>query len=154
MPVEDKRLVITPLYVEQMVAILPASMRGIPKALTPDFVGEQFLVLEYGAVSALIRNWLSSASVRLTERLMTVSAVEAMKVVVAAGLGMSIVPAMAVTRPDDDIVIRPLDPPLTRTIALIQHRNKPDDLAFRIVRDAMMELSNIPARKQRKKARR
>jgi hypothetical protein len=38
------------------------------------------------------------------------------------------------------------DPPLTRTLALIHHRNKPDDLAFRIVCDALMELANIPQR--------
>ena len=81
------------------------------------------------------------------------SEVEAVKVVVGATLGMAIVPAMSVARPSDDIIIRPLNPPLTRTLALIHHRNKPDDSAFRIVRDAIMELSNIPARKQRTKAR-
>ena len=82
------------------------------------------------------------------------SEVEAVKVVVGATLGMAIVPAMSVARPSDDIIIRPLNPPLTRTLALIHHRNKPeDDPAFRIVRDAIMELSNMPARKQRTKAR-
>jgi hypothetical protein len=45
-------------------------------------------------------------------------------------------------------VVRPLKPPLRRTLALIQHRNKPDDLALRIVRDALMELANIPHAKK------
>jgi hypothetical protein len=57
---------------------------------------------------------------------------------------MAIVPAIAVTRPGDDIIIRPLNPPLIRTLALIHHRNKPEDLAFQIVRDALMEIANIP----------
>jgi DNA-binding transcriptional LysR family regulator len=152
MPVKDKRLAIIPLYVEQMMAILPAATRNAPKKIRADFVAEQFLVLEYGAVSARIRNWLSSEGVRVPQSLITVGAVEAIKIVVGAGLGMSVVPAMAVARPNPDIIIRPLDPPLTRTIALIHHRNKPEDQAFRIVRDAMMELSNIPGSKSRKRS--
>src|SRR5262249_45700044 len=48
LPVTDSRLVITPLHLESMVAILPASMRKIPKEVTPEYVAEQFLVLEFG----------------------------------------------------------------------------------------------------------
>jgi DNA-binding transcriptional LysR family regulator len=143
MPVEDTRLSITPLHEEPLVAILPASARGVPKTVTPAYVAEQFLVLEFGAVSALVRKWLSSNSAQAPRRSMTVSGVEAVKVVVAAGMGMSIVPAMSVSRRSDDVVVRPLTPPLTRTLGLVQHRNKPEDNAFRIVRAALMTLGNI-----------
>jgi DNA-binding transcriptional LysR family regulator len=153
MPVEDNRLVIAPLHEEPMVAILPASARGVPKAITPDYVAEQFLVLEFGAVSALVRTWLSSNGARLPQRSMTVSGVEAVKVVVGAGMGMSIVPAMSVNRRTDDIVVRPLTPQLTRTLGIVQHRNKPEDSAFRIVRAALMALANIPEHPSPKKAR-
>jgi DNA-binding transcriptional LysR family regulator len=154
LPVEDKRLAITPLRVEPMVAILPAAARNVPKEITPDYVAAQFLVLETGAVSELVLRWLSADRARVPQASTRVSEVEAVKVVVGATLGVAIVPAMAVANPSDDIIIRPLNPPLTRTLALIHHRNKPeDDTAFRIVRDAIMELANIPARKQRTKAR-
>ena len=153
MPVEDNRLLVAPLYMEDMVAILPASARGIPKVVTPEYVTEQFLVLEFGAVSALIREWVTAGGARIPQSSMTVSAVEAVKVIVGAGMGMSIVPAMAVASRADDIVVRPLQPTLTRTLALVQHRNKPEDHAFRTVRDGLMELANIQPSKARRKAR-
>src|SRR5207302_918293 len=117
----------------------------------PDYVAGQFLVLEFGAVSRLINAWLSARALA-PQSSMTLSAIEAVKIVVSAGMGMSIVPAMSVDRPGDDIVVRPLNPPLTRTLAIIQHRNKPDDRAFRIVRDALMELANIGKGEQREQA--
>jgi len=152
LPVEDNRLAITPLRVEPLVAILPASTRGVPKEITPDYVASQFLVLETGAVSVLVQGWLSADRPRIPQASMRVSEVEAVKVVVGAGLGIAIVPAMSVARSSDDIIVRPLNPPLSRTLALIHHRNKPEDLAFRIVRDALMALANIPERKRREKA--
>ena len=147
LPVTENRLLVTPLHIETMVAIFPESAQDIPKAVTPEYVAAQFLILEYGAVSALIREWLSAGGVA-PQQTMTVSAIEAVKVVVSAGMGMSIVPAMSVAEATDEIVVRPLKPPLRRTLALIQHRNKPDDLALRIVRDALMELGNIPHAKK------
>ena len=152
LPVDDSRLTVRPLRVEPMVAILPAATRKVPKEITPDYVATQFLVLETGAVSDRVTEWLSADRARMPQGSTRVSEVEAVKVVVGAGLGMAIVPSMSVARPSDDIIIRPLNPPLTRTLALIHHRNKPeDDTAFRIVRDAIMELANIPERKRRKK---
>jgi DNA-binding transcriptional LysR family regulator len=153
MPIEDSRLAITPLRAEPMVAILPAATRKVPKVVTPDFVETQFLVLETGAVSDRVTEWLSADRPRTPRSSTRVSEVEAVKVVVGAGIGMAIVPAMAVARHSDDIVIRPLNPPLIRTLALMHHRNKPEDLAFRTVRDALMTLSNVPARKERAKTR-
>jgi hypothetical protein len=36
--------------------------------------------------------------------------------------------------------VRPLQPPLTRTLALIEHRNKPNEPALEIVRNALLAL--------------
>ena len=147
LPVAESRLIVTPLHLELMVAILPASTPDIPEEVTPEYAAEQFLVLEFGAVSTLIKDWLSVQTLA-PQSAMIVSAIEAVKVVVSAGIGMSIVPAMSVVQRSDDIVVRPLNPPLTRTLALIQHRNKPDDLALQIVRETLMELVNIPGIRQ------
>ena len=153
LPVAESRLIVTPLHLELMVAILPASTPDIPEEVTPEYAAEQFLVLEFGAVSTLIKDWLSVRTLA-PQSAMIVSAIEAVKVVVSAGIGMSVVPAMSVVQRSDDIVVRPLNPPLTRTLALIQHRNKPDDLALQIVRETLMELVNIPGIRQTKKSRR
>lgn len=147
LPVEDNRLMIAPLHAEHMVAIFPAMARDIPAEVTPEYAATQFLVLEFGAVSELIRSWMSARSLA-PQSPMIVSAIEAVKVVVSAGMGMSIVPEMTIAQRNDDIVVRPLNPPLTRTLALIQHRNKPDELALRIVRDALMGLVNIPGKQK------
>ena len=63
---------------------------------------------------------------------------------VAVGLGVSLVPEMVVARSALDVIVRPLNPPLTRTLALIQHRSKHDDRALQIVRNALLELKNLP----------
>ena len=143
LPIADKSLEITPLYQENMVAILPTSLRDIPDQVTPEYVVSQFMVLEFGAVSALIDQWLAAANVA-PQSLMRLSAIEAVKIVVAAGLGVSLVPEMVVARSALDVIVRPLNPPLTRTLALIQHRSKHDDRALQIVRNALLELKNLP----------
>ena len=143
LPIAEKSLEITPLYQESMVAILPTSLRDIPDQVTPEYVVSQFMVLEFGAVSALIDQWLAAGSVA-PQSLMRLSAIEAVKIVVAAGLGVSLVPEMVVARSALDVIVRPLNPPLTRTLALIQHRSKHDDRALQIVRNALLELKNLP----------
>jgi hypothetical protein len=55
---------------------------------------------------------------------------------------MSIVPQMATSRYEKDIVVRPLDPPLARVLALIEHRSKPNEPAIEIVRNALLGLRN------------
>ncbi len=143
LPIADKSLGITPLYQENMVAILPTSLRDIPDQVTPEYMVRQFMVLEFGAVSELIDQWLAAGGVA-PQSLMRLSAIEAVKIVVAAGLGVSIVPEMVVARSALDVNVRPLNPPLTRTLALIQHRSKHDDRALQIVRNALLELTNLP----------
>src|SRR5947209_5967155 len=118
LPVTESRLTVTPLYTEEMLAILPASLPNPPDEITPRYVAGQFLVLEFGGVSTLISNWLAARQLAPSAS-MTVSAIEAVKIIVSAGLGISIVPAMAMARPPGDVIIRPLSPPLTRTLGLI-----------------------------------
>jgi DNA-binding transcriptional LysR family regulator len=71
---------------------------------------------------------------------------EAVKRMVAAGLGASIVPANVVSGGEAraDIVSRPLSPPLARTLALVQRRDKPADTSFTHVRDALLTLTDAP----------
>ena len=53
---------------------------------------------------------------------------------------MSIVPEIAVAGHAPDIIVRPLRPQLSRTLALIEHRNKPNEPALEIVRNALLAL--------------
>jgi DNA-binding transcriptional LysR family regulator len=139
LPVKEPRLRITPLNTGKLVAILPADTKAIPKVVTPDYAARQSLILEHprGAVQALIMQWLSGQMPLLNQPTL-LGTVEAMKAVVSLGLGMSIVPDIAVAQPIPNIVVRPLKPPISCTLALIERRDKPNDRALDIVRDALV----------------
>ncbi|SDR16346.1 transcriptional regulator, LysR family [Rhizobiales bacterium GAS191] len=141
LPVEHPRLRITPLRLEKLVAILPAGTRDVPDVITPDYVAQQSLVLEHerGAVYALVMQWLSK-QMPLPRAPMHMGTVEAAKLSVALDLGMSIVPDVAVAQPMPDVIVRPLQPPLPCTLALIEHSSKPNEPALEIVRNALLEL--------------
>ena len=71
---------------------------------------------------------------------MPLGTVEALKSAVASNLGMAIVPEVAIAAHSSDFVVRPLRPALSRTLALIEHRNKPNEPALEIVRNALLVL--------------
>ena len=144
LPVKSSQLKITPLRGETLVAILPASTKNVPDEITPDYVARQPLVLEHerGAVHGLLMQWLSK-ELPLAREPMRVGIVEAAKQAVASGLGMSIVPDVAVAGRTPHFIVRPLKPRLPCTLALIEHRNKPNDPALDIVREALLGLRTI-----------
>jgi DNA-binding transcriptional LysR family regulator len=145
LPVEDKQMKITPLCEEEMVAIFPAGTRDVPAEITPDYVARQSLLVEQpsSAAHALVLGWLSGqASSRPP---MPLGTIEALKTAVASGLGMAIVPEAAVAMHMSDFIVRPLLPPLRRTLALIEHRNKPNEPALEIVRNALLALRAVEA---------
>ena len=142
LPVDEHGLDVIPLRFDEMTAILPATARSLPDEISPDYVARQFLVLEIGGINALVTGWLSEHG-SPPQSTMTIATVEAVKAIVSSGIGMSVVPKMVMANASDDIVARPLRPPLTRTLGLIHHPKKVDDLAFRTVRDALMGLADM-----------
>jgi DNA-binding transcriptional LysR family regulator len=145
LPVDDTHLRITPLRWETLVAILPASTPDIPDRITPEYAARHSLVLEHGrgAVHALVMRWLSK-QLPLPRTPMLMGTIEAMKKVVELDLGISIVPDVAVAEPMPGVVVRPLEPPVACTLALIEHHSKPNEPALEIVRNALLELKTIP----------
>ena len=141
LPVVNRHLKITPLCPETLVAIFPVGTRGVPDEVTPEFVACQNLLVEQTSSAAhpLVLGWLSGqpSGPRAPTALGTV---EALKSAVASNLGMAIVPEVSVAMHSSDFIQRPLRPPLSRTLALIEHRNKPNEPALEIVRNALLEL--------------
>lgn len=146
LPVDDTHLQVTPLRSGALHAIIPAATADIPDVVTPDYAARQPLVLEHtrGAVNALVMRWLSK-QLPLTRTPMHMGTIEAMKTLVSLGMGMSIVPDATIADPLPDVVVRPLDPPVACTLALIEHRHKPDHAALATVRDALLQLRTAPA---------
>jgi DNA-binding transcriptional LysR family regulator len=144
LPINERQLDIVPLKAEPLVAIFAARTRSLPNRVTAQFLRQYPLLLEFARahVRALIIDWLSADGVE-PRPAMELDNLEAVKRMVASGLGVSIVPSAAIADAGDAVklVARPLRPSLSRTLALVQRRDKPDDAALRIVRTALMTLS-------------
>jgi DNA-binding transcriptional LysR family regulator len=157
LPVENKQLKITPLCAERMVAIFSAGTQGVSDEVTPAYVARQNLLVEEASSAAypLVLGWFSGHSP--SPEPTRLGTVEALKSAVASNLGMAIVPEVAVAMHRSDFIVRPLRPPLSRTLALIEHRNKPNEPALEIVRNALLELrtagASEPKRRKRRRSR-
>jgi len=143
LPVEAKDLDAVPVRTDPMVAILPATEPTIPAKVTPADVARRTLILEYQRVPhrQLSRAWLHAGGVDVRPTL-EFDSIEAIKSAVSAGLGMSIVPGPAMSQgpPVNSVVVRPLDPPLVRTLGIVQRRGRAEPPAFGIVREAILTL--------------
>ena len=155
LPVEKRQLKVTPLCPEVLVAIFPVGTRGVPDEITPGYVAQQNLLVEHASSSAhsLVLGWLSGQAPppRAPAALGTV---EALKSAVASNLGMAIVPEVSVAMHVADFIVRPLRPTLSRMLALIEHRNKPNEPALEIVRNALLALRPVGAIESRTHKRR
>jgi DNA-binding transcriptional LysR family regulator len=145
LPINKRQLKITPLFSEAMVAIFPPGARGLPHEITPDYVAQQNLLVEQptSAAHPLVLGWLSGHS--SPKGPTPLGTVEALKSAVASSHGMAIVPEVSVAMHRSDFVVRPLRPPLSRMLALIEHRNKPNEPALEIVRNALLALQTAGA---------
>jgi DNA-binding transcriptional LysR family regulator len=145
LPISERGLEVVPLKSEPLVAIFATSVRKTPARVTPGFLLEHPLLLEYARahVRAMIVDWLS-ADGHEPRPAMELDNLEAVKRMVASGLGASIVPAAAISGAHEEtgLVARPLKPALTRTLALVQRRDKPSDAALQHVRQALMTLAD------------
>jgi DNA-binding transcriptional LysR family regulator len=130
LPIENKLLRVTPILEEKMVAILPNGTVDPPKDVTPDYVAGQVLLTEHTRSSGYrqVLDWLGDRT--MSHQPMPIGTVEALKTSVASKLGMGLVPEVAVARHNREFIVRPLNPPLVRRLAIVEHRNKPNEAAL------------------------
>jgi DNA-binding transcriptional LysR family regulator len=148
LPVDPEKFDIVTIRDDDMVAIFAATSTDIPEVVRPADVAGRPLILEYHRVNEnrLTRAWLNDGGVEVKPALQF-DGIEPIKDAVASGLGMAIVPRPALGREQAirNIVARSLDPPLTRTLGLIQRRDRRDDPALAVVRAALLELGDSGA---------
>ena len=150
LPISERLLDVVPLKREPLVAILPAQAERVPARVTPQILLQHPLILEVARahVRALIVDWLSAGGTE-PRPAMELDNMEAVKRMVAAGLGASIVPAAALSEAERAaLVARPLAPALARTLALVQRRDKPGDAALQVVRSALLTLAEPASRRR------
>jgi DNA-binding transcriptional LysR family regulator len=151
LPVPDASLTVAPYFSDGLSVVLPQHYDA-PAAITPEYLAAQPLILgnRQSALRRLIAGWLAAADIELPKPIMELDNIDGMKSVVGAGLGVSVVPSLSLTRRSSSgeasphFIVRPLDPPVTRKIGLIERTDKHDDRAFAYVREALWVARNGP----------
>jgi len=144
LPVEDPAFEVTPLFKDELVAILPSGMKRIPNKVTPAFLSQNPLILVNvnSALRRMVTGWLGAAGT-LPKPLMEFDNVEAIKSVVAVGLGASIVPGLCLGAghvSNSNMIVRPLSPSAAREVGLVKLRGKRDTEAMKLAAAAILTL--------------
>lgn len=143
-----RALDVTPLIDDDFVAIAPKAMK-LPDPVTPAALMAQPLVIPEpgGHTRSLIDGWFASAG--LTPKAgMELDSVEAIKQLVGAGLGCSVLPGMALATPEArrGLEVRALKPKLSRQLALVLRRDKP---LSRGLRETIAALRALAAKRRK-----
>ncbi|MDU8630615.1 MULTISPECIES: LysR family transcriptional regulator [Pseudomonas syringae group] len=147
LPASGRSLHITPLLEDEFVAIFASSQQPIAAEMTPEHLCElPLVVFEAGSSTRLLINeWFLQAGIRI-KPVMELGSIEAIKEMVAAGLGYSIVPRMAVAAVHHrrGLQVLHLVPGLSRTLGIALRQDKPVSKALRQVLDALHNLNATP----------
>lgn len=126
LPASGRSLDIREIYLDEMVAAFPAGSVSDDQAMSAAFLSTQPLLLyEGGNTGKLTDQWFTAGG-HTVQPAMQLGSVEAIKKMTEAGLGIAIVPRMAVEQKDgtSGLAWRSLTPPLERRIALALRRDK------------------------------
>lgn len=127
LPATGRLLDITPVMTEEFVVISTAERSETASVFTPTLCASiPLIVFESGSgTRQLIDNWLLSAGKPITP-VMELGSIEAIKRMVRAGLGYSIVPRLAVESPQErsGLVVHSLAPALHRTLGLVMRQDR------------------------------
>lgn len=128
LPASGKNVAITPLIQDEMVAIFAAhNADALTEPAASNLQHLPMIVFESGSSTReLIDQWFALAGERITP-IMALGNIEAIKQMVKAGLGYSIVPRMSVSSAAQraGLVVCSLQPPLIRTLGTVMRQDKP-----------------------------
>src|SRR4051812_45166776 len=141
LPIHDPAFETVQLFKDELVAILPAGLDRPPKRVTPEFLSRCALILgnSESALRKDVTEWLSRAGAP-PKPVMVFDNVEAIKSLVAVGMGASIVPRLCLNGGHigtANMAVVPLSPQTGRRVALVKLRGKKLTIAQRIVWEAL-----------------
>jgi DNA-binding transcriptional LysR family regulator len=125
LPAAGRMLDVRPVLDDEFLLIAPRGTR-LPREIGAAELARLALVqYEPGAnTRRVVDDWALRAGHSL-KPVMELGSVEAMKEMVAAGLGCCVLPRMALRHKGEPFVVRPLKPRLYRKLALVLRRDKP-----------------------------
>lgn len=126
LPATGRSIELRDIHREELVAIFPPDATLPTGEITAEWLSAQPLLLyEGGNTRRLVDEWLKAGGKRV-QPVMELGSVEALKKLSQAGLGVAIVPAMAIRdeATSSPLTIRSLSPKLERKLALGLRRDK------------------------------
>ena len=138
LPAVGRSFEVKVLLEDEMVAAFATD--DVPAGpLDPAFFARQPVILLYepaGNSRRVIDHWFRQGG-EMARPGMELGNIEAIKKIVGAGLGSSIIPRMAVSEGDEGLAVRGLSPRLYRRIGMVLRRDKVPDQALRAVIKAL-----------------
>lgn len=148
LPVASRSLEAVPVMADEFVAIAPRDEPAGRTGISATALGSMPLVLyERGAnTRSLLDAWFRQAGT-VPRPIMELDSAEAIKEMVAAGLGWSVLPRLSVLSPRhaEHVEVLSLTPGLSRTLAWIIRADKPLTRALLQVQQAVLRLNDCPA---------
>lgn len=124
LPASGRSIEIEPFYADELVAVAPKGSAMPEGGPTPEFFKDKIMMLyDGGNTRRMTDDWFAAASVR-SEPAMEFGSVEAIKELVAAGIGWSVLPEMALKRDRNRLETASVEPRLVRTIGMVMRRDK------------------------------
>ncbi len=147
LPIDDPAFETVHLFDDELLAILPDSHASVPKKVTPAYLATCPLILgnEASALRKVVMEWLALAGPP-PKPVMEFDNVEAIKSLVAIGLGCSIVPSLSLGAghvPADHMHVVPLQPRAARRVGLVRLRGKRGTGGVKVVAQALMSLRRV-----------
>jgi molybdate transport repressor ModE-like protein len=144
LPVRRTALLVTPLMLDPLVAIAPprAPWRRHRPLSATELAREPLILYERGGtIRRVIDDWFrrSGATPRV---IMELGNGEAIKKLVAAGLGLSVTPAMSIRAAvrGGELAAVPLTPPLGRRLGVVRRRDRVVSPALRVFLEGLADL--------------
>ena len=126
LPAGGRAFAVGEVYRDEFVAVFPAQEHP-DQPLTPEYLSEQPLLLYEpgGNTRNIIDQWFAQAE-RVAKPVMELGSIEAIKQLVGAGLGWTIMPSLAARRETlaKGLTVQSLTPRLERTLAIVMRQDK------------------------------
>jgi DNA-binding transcriptional LysR family regulator len=142
LPAPGRIFAVEKIIDDEIVAVFPPGVDP-PESLSPAALAE-WPVLLYepgGNARRVIDDWFRQAGVAL-KPVMELGSIEAIKELVAAGLGCGLLPLLAMGKNDDPLMAHSLVPPLHREIGMVVRRDKVPDRGLRELMRGLAALKN------------
>lgn len=130
----SRSLVKTRLTIDPLVALIPRELLPPGVTVSPGQLGQLPLILyeASGNTRTIVDGWFDRAGIK-PNTIMELGSVEAIKVLVASGLGASILPMLSLKESAvRSTIVRPLRPALTRELAYVVRKDKVVDRGLRL----------------------